>query len=78
MWCCRSAASIPALNPAPLVFPASLTRIAMVRGAPDDFIYLRFEGYFAVTTNTLQFGAAVELIINAGPIYAAGSSASTR
>lgn len=56
----------PAYNPEPLVFPASLTRIAMVRGEPSDRLYLRFEGYFAVTTNTLQFGAAVEAIINAG------------
>lgn len=56
----------PAYSPAPLVFPASLTRIAMVRGTPQDFLYFRFEGYFAVTTNTLQFGAAVEVIISLG------------
>lgn len=62
----------PAWNPAPLVFPPSLTRIAMVRGTPNDFLYLRFEGYFAITTNSLQFGASVELIINVGPIYARG------
>jgi hypothetical protein len=62
----------PAWNPAPLVFPPSLTRIAMVRGTPSDFLYFRFEGYFAITTNSIQFGASVELIINAGPIYARG------
>lgn len=56
----------PAYNPEPLVFPSSLARVAMVRGHPDDRLYLRFEGYFAVTTNTLQFGASVEAIINAG------------
>ncbi|MGH9289118.1 MAG: DUF6603 domain-containing protein, partial [Acidimicrobiales bacterium] len=62
----------PAWSPAPLVFPPSLTRIAMTRGAPTDFLYLRLEGYFAVTTNSLQFGASVELIINAGPFNARG------
>jgi hypothetical protein len=62
----------PAYNPAPLVFPPSLTRIAMVRGAPDDFLYFRFEGYFAVTTNTLQFGASIECIINLGPFNIRG------
>jgi hypothetical protein len=56
----------PAYNPEPLVFPRSLTRLAMVRGHPKDRLYLRFEGYFAVTSNTLQFGAAVEAVINAG------------
>jgi hypothetical protein len=56
----------PAYNPEPLVFPGSLTRVAMVHGTPTDRLYLRFEGYFAITTNTLQFGAAVEAIINAG------------
>ena len=56
----------PAYNPEPLTFPSSLTRIAMVRGAPKDRLYLRFEGYFAVTTNTFQFGAAIEAIINVG------------
>ncbi|MFC0678067.1 DUF6603 domain-containing protein [Lysobacter korlensis] len=62
----------PGYNPAPLVFPSSLTRIAMVRGRPDDFLYLRFEGYFAITTNTLQFGAAVEVRINLGPFNIRG------
>ena len=56
----------PAYNPEPLSFPASLTRIAMAYGKPDDRLYLRFEGYFAVTSNTLQFGANVEAIIRAG------------
>ena len=62
----------PSYDPAPLAFPASLTRIAMVRGAPTDLLYLRFEGYFAITTNTLQFGAAVQVIVNAGPVRAEG------
>jgi hypothetical protein len=56
----------PAYSPEPLVLPASLTRIAMVHGTPEDRLYLRFEGYFAVTSNTLQFGAAVQAIIRSG------------
>ncbi|WP_405523532.1 hypothetical protein OG426_09845 [Streptomyces canus] len=56
----------PGYNPEPLVFPASLSRITMVRGRPTDALYLRLEGYFAITSNTMQFGAAVEAIINAG------------
>jgi uncharacterized protein DUF6603 len=56
----------PSYNPAPLSFPASLTRIAMVHGKPSDEVYLRFEGYFAITSNTLQFGASVEAAINSG------------
>jgi len=55
-----------------LVFPSSLTRIAMVRGSPGDFLYFRFEGYFAVTTNTLQFGAAIEVVISLGPFNIRG------
>ncbi|WP_227580042.1 DUF6603 domain-containing protein [Cellulomonas xiejunii] len=62
----------PAYDPAPLAFPSSLTRIAMVRGAPGDVIYFRFEGYFAITTNTLQFGAAIEAIITLGPFNIRG------
>jgi hypothetical protein len=56
----------PAYNPEPLVFPSSLKPIAMVHGTPDDTLYLRFSGYFAITTNTLQFGAAIEAVIKSG------------
>jgi hypothetical protein len=56
----------PAYHPEPLAFPSTLTRIAMVHGTPKDQLYLRFEGYFAVTSNTLQFGAAVEALIQSG------------
>jgi hypothetical protein len=56
----------PSYNPAPLTFPSTLTPVAMVHGAPSDAVYLRFEGYFAITTNTLQFGASVEAQIHSG------------
>ncbi|WP_048554137.1 DUF6603 domain-containing protein, partial [Nostocoides japonicum] len=63
----------PGFSPTPLVFPASLTRIAMTRGTPSDALYLRFEGYFAVTTNTVQFGASVEAVINLGSFNIRGT-----
>lgn len=63
----------PGFSPAPLVLPSTLTRLAMTRGTPSDTLYLRFEGYFAVTTNTLQFGAAVQVIINLDPFTITGS-----
>ncbi|MER5423917.1 DUF6603 domain-containing protein [Streptosporangium roseum] len=56
----------PAFSPAPLVAPPGLTRVAMVYGTPSDFLYLRFEGYLAITTNTRQFGASVEVIVSVG------------
>ncbi len=49
----------PAFNPPPLPFPGP-RRIALdiLR---TSFASIRIEGYFAVTSNTVQFGAAVEL-----------------
>ena len=29
----------------------------MVHSAPSDELYLRFEGYYAITSNTYQYGA---------------------
>jgi hypothetical protein len=49
----------PSFNPPPLPFPAP-RRIAIdILNTPTQ--KLRVEGYFAVTTNTLQFGARVDL-----------------
>jgi hypothetical protein len=62
----------PSYDPAPLTFPPSLTRVALTRGKRSDVLYLRFEAYFAITTNTLQFGAALEVVVNAGPFTAEG------
>ena len=63
----------PAYHPEPLSFPATLTRIAMVHGTPSDELYLRFEGYFAITSNTLQFGASVEVMIQSDHFIVHGS-----
>lgn len=63
----------PAYNPEPLSFPATLAPIAMVYGTPSDELYLRFEGYFAITSNTLQFGASVEALIHSGGFTVHGS-----
>lgn len=65
----------PGFSPSPLVFPASLTRISMTRGTPKDTLCFRFEGYFAITTNTMQFGASVEVIVNLGAFDIRGALA---
>ena len=49
----------PAFNPPPLPFP-SPRRIALSI-LNESFARIRVEGYFAVTSNTAQFGARVEL-----------------
>jgi hypothetical protein len=49
----------PAFNPPPLPF-GSIARIA-ISILNTDFARIRVEGYFAVTSNSVQFGAAVEL-----------------
>jgi hypothetical protein len=63
----------PAYHPEPLSFPATLTRIAMVHGTPSDKLYLRFEGYFAITSNTYQYGASVEALITSGHFVVHGT-----
>lgn len=49
----------PAFNPPPLPFGA-IVRIA-ISILNTDFARIRVEGYFAVTSNSVQFGAAVEI-----------------
>jgi hypothetical protein len=44
----------------------------MGTGSPGDRLYLRFEGYFAITPNTMQFGAAVEVSAKLGPVRIKG------
>ncbi len=63
----------PAWNPAPLVFPSSLTRIAMVRGGADRLPLPPASRATSRSRRTRCSSApSVELIINAGPIYARG------
>lgn len=62
----------PDFDPAPAVLPPTLTRLAMARGTPDDPLYLRFEGYFVITPNSLQFGAAVEVVARLDPLTVRG------
>jgi hypothetical protein len=49
----------PAFNPPPLPF-GGIARIA-ISILNTDFARIRVEGYFAVTSNSVQFGAAVEI-----------------
>jgi hypothetical protein len=61
----------PHFNPEPAVFP-ELTRVALTLKSSISFLFLRFEAYLAVTTNTFQFGGALEIGIHAGPLNAIG------
>jgi hypothetical protein len=62
----------PSFNPAPLVLPPSLTRMAMSYSMADVGLTLRLEGYFAITPNTLQLGARIDAAIEFGPLSARG------
>jgi hypothetical protein len=62
----------PDFTPPKLALPPTLTRLAMTSGSPDDRLYLRFEGYFAITPNTMQFGASVEVAAKLGPLRVRG------
>jgi hypothetical protein len=62
----------PGFNPAPVVLPPSLTRMAMSYAPVDTGLTLRLEGYFAITTNTLQLGARIDAAIEFGPLSARG------
>jgi hypothetical protein len=55
----------PAFSPPPLDLPARIARLGIVvwQGNPS----LRVECYFAVTSNTVQFGGRIELRFRAGP-----------
>jgi uncharacterized protein DUF6603 len=55
----------PGFRPEPANLPA-LQRIALALRAPVPLLTLRAEGYFAVTSNTLQLGARIEASFNLG------------
>ena len=65
-----SAASTRAFTPPPLPFP-SPKRIALVI-LNEDVARIRAETYFAVTTNTVQFGARAELYFGFSAFSVAG------
>lgn len=63
----------PGFNPAPAELPAHIQRIGMALDLPVSLpVYLRAEGYLAVTPNTLQFGAHLEAGFDAGLFSAEG------
>lgn len=53
----------PEFVPEPAVVPVP-ARVGLSTGDPGDWFYLRLQAYFAVTTSSLQLGAAVEVRIN--------------
>jgi hypothetical protein len=55
----------PGFRPEPSNLPA-LKRIGLALRAPVPLLTLRAEGYFAVTSNTLQLGAHIEASFNLG------------
>ena len=61
----------PDFVPEPAVFP-EMTRIALTLKMPNSILFMRGESYFAVTTNSFQFGGGLELGIHAGPLNAIG------
>ena len=61
----------PEFVPEPAVVPVP-DRVGLSAGSPEDWFYLRLETYFAVTTSSLQLGAAVEVRINLEVITAEG------
>jgi hypothetical protein len=61
----------PRFTPEPAVFP-ELTRLALTFDNPVPGLFFRVEAYFAVTSNTVQFGGRVELGYKAGPLNVVG------
>lgn len=61
----------PGFNPEPAQLPP-LRRVGLALDAPVPGVSVRVEGYFAVTTNTLQFGGSLECAFDAAGVGAAG------
>jgi len=49
-----------------------VTRVALTLEQPSTALFLRFEAYLAVTTNTFQVGGALEVGVHAGSFNAVG------
>jgi hypothetical protein len=63
----------PAFNPEPAIFP-KLTRLAITHVAENGAdIIMRLEAYLAITSNTIQVGANIQVQIIAGSINAVGA-----
>jgi hypothetical protein len=64
----------PGFNPAPAELPPNIQRVGMALDLPVELpgLYLRAEGYLAVTPNTLQFGAHLEAGFDGGVFSAEG------
>lgn len=61
----------PSFNPEPGVGHA-LARLGLALDSPIGGVYMRAEGYFAITPNTLQFGGRIEAGIGAAGVEAGG------
>jgi hypothetical protein len=61
----------PRFKPEPAVFP-ELTRLALTFDNPVPGLFFRVEAYFAVTSNTVQFGGRVELGYRSGSLNVVG------
>jgi hypothetical protein len=61
----------PGFNPEPARIPP-LDRVGLSLDSPLPGIYLRVEGYFAVTSNTVQFGGRLEAGLSAAGLTAGG------
>jgi hypothetical protein len=55
----------PGFNPEPARLPA-LRRVGLALSNPVSIISIRAEGYFAITSNTIQFGGRLEIGISLG------------
>lgn len=51
---------------------AGLNRITIPMGPPVPFITITATGYFALTTNSIQFGGALDLVAKLGPVKGEG------
>jgi hypothetical protein len=61
----------PGFNPEPAQIPP-LDRLAVALESPIGGVYLRAEGYLAVTSNTIQFGGRLETGLEAAGLRAGG------
>jgi hypothetical protein len=61
----------PHFNPEPAVFP-EMTRVALTLKLELSSLFLRYEAYLAVTTNTFQIGGALETGMHVSSFNAVG------